>query len=273
MFTKYLVAASSVFMASTAIAQTMIKIGAIDFPPYTIEKGFEITTSKSIGNCKIEKGIYHGIDVDFLELVLRTAGIEYKTEYFPFARLKDLIKSNAVQVIPGMLYAEDGGKPRYKYVLYNVGGYTLLYKKSDTKIKIQSVKDLKSLQVGVVRDDSYGDSFDKAIQNGTLLIKEENKANSDEQNFEKLISGRIDLLAINNIVGPFLVKSKKWEAKVEPVSLKFQYGSDVKSNGIYFAFSQKTPDEFIEKVKESVKTLQKNKSFECIRLRYGVTSN
>jgi polar amino acid transport system substrate-binding protein len=256
-----------------AHAETTFRAGASDFPPYTIEKGFEVQASKKVGNCKIEKGVYHGIDVDYLQAVLKKANIKYTIEYFPFARLKDQMNTNAIQMIPGMLYAEDNGKARYQYVMYDAGGSTLLYKKKGAKINVSNQEDLKSLQVGVVRDDSYGDTFAEAVKKGHIVIKDTNQATEDVQNFEKLVNNRIDLVAVNNIVGPFLVKSKNLTDKVEAIGLQFQYGVDPKTNGVYLALNQKVSQEVVQKITKAVEELKKAKTLECIRLHYGISSN
>jgi ABC-type amino acid transport substrate-binding protein len=256
-----------------AFADTTIKVGASDFPPYAIEKGFEVLASKKIGSCKIEKGIYHGIDIDYLQAVLKKANIKYTIEYFPFARLKEQMKTNDIHMIPGMLYAEDNAKPRYQYVMYDAGGSTLLFKKKDAKINVGKPEDLKHLQIGVVRDDSYGDAFAEAVKAGYIQIKDANLATDDSQNFEKLINSRIDLVAINNIVGHYLVKSKDLTEKVEPIALQFRYGVNPKANGVYFAFGQQVGQDVIQKVAKAVDDLKKTKTLECIRLHYGISSN
>jgi ABC-type amino acid transport substrate-binding protein len=262
-----------VLFGSVASAETTVKVGVTDFPPYTIEKGYEVSASKTVGNCHIKKGVYHGIDVDYLEAVLKKANIKYTIEYLPYARIKDQMNANAIQMIPGTLYAEDNGKPRYQYVMYDAGGNTLLFKKKGAKINVSKPEDLKNLQIGVVRDDSYGDTFAEAVKAGHIVIKDANQATEDSQNFEKLLNNRIDLLAINNIVGHFLVKSKNLADKVEPIALQFQYGANPKTNGVYFAFNQNVGRNVLLKVSNAVEELQKTKTLECIRMHYGVVSN
>ena len=62
----------------------------------------------------------------------------------------------------------------------------------------QDMTDLAGLRVGATRGYGYGDAFDQAAEAGELSVE---YVNSDKQNFEKLIRGRIDVFPMTKAVG------------------------------------------------------------------------
>jgi polar amino acid transport system substrate-binding protein len=60
------------------------------------------------------------------------------------------------------------------------------------------MKDLKGLHIGATIDYNYGEAFAKAEADGTLTVE---RVASDEQNFRKLLAGRIDIFPLDLDVG------------------------------------------------------------------------
>jgi len=60
------------------------------------------------------------------------------------------------------------------------------------------MSDLEGYTVGATRGYGYGDAFDRAAGNGTIDVE---YVNSDKQNFQKLLRGRIDVFPMTKAVG------------------------------------------------------------------------
>ena len=161
-------------------------------------------------------------------------------------------------------------KERYpinKQVLYDLGGYTVLYKRAGDPRQISRTADLESLTIGVVRGDHYGNNFHDDIKRFNINFTE---ATKDEQNFKKLVNKRIDLVVVNSVVGEFIVSKQKIVNKLKQVKLRFDYGVDPKVAGIYFLFSKKVDQEIIEDIRRSTLIMIKDGTIESIKAQYGL---
>jgi polar amino acid transport system substrate-binding protein len=77
------------------------------------------------------------------------------------------------------------------------------------------IEDLKGARIGVMRGWSYGDDFDKARDAGWFTVE---GVGSDEQNFQKLESGRVDVvLAIGESVFALLDRYRDIRASEVPL--------------------------------------------------------
>jgi len=67
-----------------------------------------------------------------------------------------------------------------------------------TDFSWSDIGDLKGYTVGATRGYEYGKAFDKAVRNGSIDVE---YVNSDKQNFQKLLRGRIDVFPMTKAVG------------------------------------------------------------------------
>lgn len=68
----------------------------------------------------------------------------------------------------------------------------------ETDFRWNDVEDLADWRVGATRGYGYGDAFDAAVDDGTVPVE---YVNSDKQNFDKLLRGRIDAFPMTKAVG------------------------------------------------------------------------
>ena len=67
----------------------------------------------------------------------------------------------------------------------------------DKPFQFSKLEDLYNKKVGIHRGWSYGDAFDAAVKQGKITAEE---VNNDDQNFQKLISGKIDcVIAVQEV--------------------------------------------------------------------------
>lgn len=249
----------SVLGAASVHAQDkpLLTICAYDFPPYHIKDGTQLASGK----------IGHGLDIDILTEVLSRCGYNHKIEWVPFARLKVMLTDEKSHNIVTNTFFYKDNMPAGNQVLYDLGGETVFYKHGDDPRQFTAIENLKGLKIGVVLGDWYGFDFQRLHEGGHFETEE---VRTDKQNFLKLTAKRVDLLAINSQVGSYLASEMASEISVKEAKLKFSYGVDPKTGGIYTIFSRKTAPEIIESFRRKLLEILKDGTYKQIKSSYGV---
>lgn len=73
-----------------------------------------------------------------------------------------------------------------------------------TPFEWRSIEDLDGYRIGATRGYGYGDAFDRAAEEGIIDVE---LVDSDKQNFEKLLLGRIDVFPMTMAVGYSLLNT------------------------------------------------------------------
>jgi polar amino acid transport system substrate-binding protein len=76
----------------------------------------------------------------------------------------------------------------------------------------QRYEDLRELQLGVTRGHNLGEAFDRAQRELPLKV---DVGGSDEQNFIKLIAGRVDAVFANHWSALFLLRQSRFQGLIE----------------------------------------------------------
>jgi len=211
LFISLIIEASFVFQIF-AEEKTVIKLVAVDFPPYEYEV-------KENG-----KVVIKGIQVDIVKRMFELAEIEYTLELLPFKRGYKYIQTLKRDCLfnfyknPTRLKIFDYTDPILKNPLM------LFIKKGNKTIKFTgSVNDLKGFKIGVMTGYTYSSEFEKARENGFLNIDE---ASSHIINFKKLINNRLDIYICEKNVGLYTAQNLAIADKIEilEVPLKIQLG-------------------------------------------------
>ncbi len=246
-------------------------IGFNDFPPYAIEEGYNISSRKN-GICSYSEHIGFGIDPDFLIAVVSHAGMDSYLVFHPYARTKSLLKNNEIDATAGFFYKEINGRPKYRYILYDMGGLTKVYAKNNVAEGLTKFRQLKFLKLGVVREEYFHNAvLNEAIYKSKSIIPAL-FANSYHQLFNALAEGRVEVVAANNVVGDYILANMgMYEVEASP--LQFSYGNDPKQDGIYIAVSTAIADDIFYRLKKSAQKLLEHGYFRCIQEKYGVVSN
>lgn len=248
-----------------------LKIAFNDFPPYAIEKGYQFQ-SYSGQSCHHKSHTGYGIDPDFLISVLEHAGFSYELFFLPYSRVKLMLGKGTIDASAGFFYIEEDNQPKYHYTLYDIGGETIFYADHKQAEKLTELEQLLSLKLAIVREDTFHNKdLDDWIYESKKL-KPTLLANSYEQLFRQLEAGRVDVIAVNNVVGGYMIKTLNISG-IEASPLRLKYGEDPKSDGIHIAMRRGIPDSIFDRVNTSAKTLIKQGIFRCIQNKYGVSSN
>lgn len=136
---------------------------------------------------------------------------------------------------------------------------------TDTDIEYDgSTQSLHKYRFGVVR----GYVNTKAIDNDTELIKDE--AENDRMNLNKLVNGRVDVIAIDKYQALYLIKN---DPAIQDAPKKIRFLSPVlEMKPIHVMFSKKTPDwaEKLHRFNHALDTVIKDGTINDIMLEYGI---
>ena len=245
------------FISANLLAKDKtIIIGVAEFPPYVIEEGYKLKNNK----------IGYGIDLDILIEALKRANYQYKIQFYPFARITHSLRNNIIDVTPSMFISTDISIN--KYILYDSGGSTSIYQLANKKNVIANVADLKGKTIGIVRGDYYGERFKEVVNELNLTLT---AANNDKMNFQMLLHQRMDLLAINSVVGQFLIKQMNIATLVSESPLKLNYsyqGEQGEHAGIHFLFNLTIEQHVIEDIRKAVKSIHEDGFIDQLKANY-----
>jgi polar amino acid transport system substrate-binding protein len=125
--------------------------------------------------------------------------------------------------------------------------------RKDSNISWRTYEDLRPYQIGITRGYSHGSAFDDF--KSQFMIQEVSK---DEHNLRKLLKKRIDLFAVDPMVGARLLRTKF--SLEERNQLKFIMEPAIATHGIYVvcAKTYKKCSYYLDKFNEGMDSLIKN---------------
>jgi polar amino acid transport system substrate-binding protein len=129
----------------------------------------------------------------------------------------------------------------------------VVYCNRDRPVAFRRMVDLKGKRIGVLRGWSYGDGFDSLRRGGTCRVEE---VASDEQNFHKLASKRLDVVIAVRESGAALMTSYK---DIDPAA------TPLARNPTYLAFAKSAHRSGLLKQFDGIlKEMQKSGEFQKI---------
>ncbi|WP_250655804.1 substrate-binding periplasmic protein [Alkalimarinus coralli] len=267
----FALASTLISYQSYAESDRALRIAFNDFPPYAIQKGHNFEAYSGQG-CHHKAHTGFGIDPDFLISVLEHAGLSYELLFLPYSRVKLMLHKGAIDASAGFFYVEEDNQPKYRYIFYDIGGETIFYAKRKQAEKLTELEQLFSLKLAIVRGDTFHNKdLDSWIYESKRL-KPFLFANSYEQLFRQLEADRVDVIALNNVVGGYMMKTLNIPG-IKASPLRLTYGENPKADGIHIAMRKDTTDNIFERVDTSAKILIEQGIFKCIQAKYGVLSN
>lgn len=157
-------------------------------------------------------------------------GYQVNIKYVPWARALKTVMGGTEEALLGCFYTDE----RANKMLYtNSFGASeqVLFKLRDSTANVSTLDDLKPYRVGIIRFGAYTPEFEAA----TFIHKE--TVTHPEQNLEKLLAGRIDLVLENRRVVFMLLKTQfsTYASKIVALEPPFIV------NKFYNAFSKNIP--------------------------------
>jgi polar amino acid transport system substrate-binding protein len=232
--------------AVTAKATTL-ELVTLQYPPYQYE----------------ENGQIKGMVVEIVKEVFRRMQQPVNIRLMPWARSIKMIETGTADAIfTTYKTAEREVFADYSKVVLMPQTVALFVLK-DADIKFDGdLQKLASYSFGVVNKVSYGDVFDNAVKNN--LIKAPDTTNTGEQNIDKLLAKRFDILVSNRYGALNILKHKDAMDKVRELT------PEVQAIPSYIAFSKKRNlDSVREKFDKILLEIKKDGTYEKIIHEYS----
>lgn len=178
-----------------------------------------------------------GIGTKFVEAVLKKSGVSYEIKMYPWVRAFSMLEKPNVLIYS--MARTKAREPQFKWVGEIAPVRYYLYRlKSRPEIAPKTIEEAKRYRIGVLREDIVHQYLKR--KNFPLL----DEVAKVELNFTKLINRRVELVPYSNRLD---CKNFNIEcAKFEPAILL-----DDLSIGLYLAFSNKTDDVLVKKVRDA----------------------
>jgi polar amino acid transport system substrate-binding protein len=195
----------------------------------------------------VQDGELKGISVEMLRLIWSKMGVaQQPIKVVPWARGYNLLQTEKNQVLFSMSRTKER-EALFKWVGPIFSAKNVLLGRAGRNYTIKKLADAKKFRIGTIKDDyaeKYlsGAGFDKVKVEGVASL---------EQNFGKLRSGRIDLIAHTEQT---LFKFIK-ENRLSPKEFKVYFVVTESPN--YYAFSKETPDYLIRRFQKAFDNLRK----------------
>ncbi len=202
-----------------------------------------------------------GFTVDVIKLLLERTGIEGKFEMYPWARAYEMAQKKKDILIYTLAHTKERER-LFQLVGPVVHGSDYFFKLKDRKdVIVKNLENAKRYRVGTVRD-YFTHRY--LLKNGFEEGKNIEATHDDNMNVKKLVSRRIDLMILDELVFNYRVK-------------KLGYNRDdfiktivVTSNDSYIAFSRKTSPDVVSQFAKALEAAKKDGSYYRILEKYGV---
>lgn len=247
--------AESVLYKSTAKGSDYngksIKIGTDRWPPHE-----DIFNEDAPGLC-----------TEVVRRVFAKMKIKVLITQYPWARAVDHVFKGKNDALFCALYTEERAENCYfpkepittlKYLLF-------IKKENKERLPFNSYDDLVDKRIGVVRAFAYPEEFWNFIKKHNNFQEVE----SDDLNFKKLMSNRIDYAIADYANGTLLMKQLDLTDKIEPLLSKV-----IQESKLYIIFSKKTTTpEFVDAFSENLRQFKQTEAYKKINAKYYGTQN
>ncbi|CTQ75461.1 substrate-binding periplasmic protein [Roseibium alexandrii] len=219
-----------------------------EYPPYNYQVGGELM----------------GLSVEIMEEIFnRTASGHSRSDIslLPWARGYNLTLQRSGHALFSTTRTPDR-ESLFKWVGPFVPTVVGLIAKKSRNLNIQTVQDLADLRIGVVKDDI-----------GQLLLQAKGVPDdrieavlSNDQNFRKLIAGRVDAISYETRV-------TRWALQTRDVALdEYETVYELDRGELYLALHHQTPDDLVGLLQSVFDTMVDDGTHAQILQRYGIKS-
>jgi len=148
----------------------------------------------------------------------------------------------------------------YSYEIFQKKGRIYYSAKRKKAFSWQNYEDLVGLNIGTVMGHNYGADFINANKEYRFKLKEVIKV---EQNFGKLLTGRIDIFLCNELTSKQFLRNPKYKDKII-ASDKNYY-----EKGYHIAFSKFSTQKYLlPKINKTIRAMKKDGGLQAIINRY-----
>ncbi|GLT16966.1 amino acid ABC transporter substrate-binding protein [Vibrio zhanjiangensis] len=234
----------SVFFSASIFANNLNDLNYIteSYPPFNYHENKELK----------------GLSVDVLEAATKAVGEPVSRSDIklqPWARGYDAALKGPKVALFATTRTEER-EPKFKWVGPIIATKVVVF--SNKNVTISDPSEFSNYKIGVVRDDvgeallkkaGVPESAMKVSPGADLLIKQ-------------LAAGRIDMLAYEQSVATYLMKS----ANVDPS--KFNVAYTLSEGQLYYSLSPDTPDEYVTKLQKGLDQIAQSGELDKIKSQY-----
>lgn len=124
----------------------------------------------------------------------------------------------------------------------------------------QTYKDLKEKRIGITSGHNYGDEFTQAVKQQGLTVEE---TTTDEQNFQKLLSGRVDLVLCIDHTARTILQRPEFREKFSHAAKPYF------EKAYHVGLSKKSPArDLMPQINEVIRQMQEDGTLDAIITRH-----
>lgn len=169
-------------LSSTApLAETTIRITNGEWEPYLSQYCYK-----------------YGLASHIVSEAFRLEGIDIKWGFFPWKRSYEHAKEGRNWDASAVWWPTKEAKKDFLISVPVVKTSNVFFHLKSYKFDWNTMEDLKGIEIGFTRGYDYGEEFMSAMKEKKILVQVVTK---DEQNFHKILRGRIDIFPNDPIVG------------------------------------------------------------------------
>ncbi len=188
-----------------------------------------------------------GLYPDLIAAILQTSGQPAQINAKPWARCIAEIDEAIAGV--GGIYKNAKRLKSYDFSEPIFVEKMALYFNKTKPLNFTGVADLIGKKVGVIRGWSYGDEFDLAVKDGKISVHE---VKSDNQNFQKLVAGRVDAILAIEEAGAAQLKDAQFAGIGKSAKYLFE-------NPTFLAFNKNARQtELLAKFNKAIMTMKES---------------
>jgi polar amino acid transport system substrate-binding protein len=232
-----------------ALAASELRIVTEELPPYNMTQGGQVT----------------GMSTEVVQAVLKDVGMPAPAiQSMPWARAYD-IALNTENVLIYSITRTPQREKLFKWVGVIAPTQWYLFSRTGRSLPaIKSVEEARKHQIATVNED-VGEQY--LVSKGFVIGKNLQSSNKYEFNYDKLRGGRVDLWVANDLVAHYLSRragDDPAQVLVRALPLPDLGGSD----GLYMAFSLKTPDAVVERFRAGLEAVRRSGRHDALRRKW-----
>lgn len=224
-----------------------LRIVTEEMPPYNMTQNGKVT----------------GLSTEVLRAVLDEVGIQAPIQPMPWARAYDLALNSENVLIYSITRTAQREK-LFKWVGTVAPTNWYLYARSDSKLRLTGLEDVRKHQVATVNEDA-GEQY--LVAKGSVIGKNLQSSSKYELSYEKLKVGRVDLWIANELNAYFIVRQAGDDPSKAIVRI-LELPDLAPDGGLSMAFSRQTPDALVERFRKALETVKRNGTYDAIKKRW-----
>lgn len=204
-----------------------------------------------------------GMDIELLkEIFEKRNNIKLKIFFAPFDTCLELVKNGQADIVSTLSFT----KERESFIdfsrPYRDESKYILFKRKNSPVHFNSYSDLKGKRIGFISGYTYPEKFIK----DNSIIKEGNS--KLESLFEKLNTGQIDAILINDYIGNYFIKVNKLHDKISISSFRLE--ADEKFDARMGFSKRRNLQKYIDMFNKELKSISDEGILERIESKYKI---